>query len=160
MTKRTIQELITYVNTLDESVVITDKNWDGDGPHCVYANPKFTELTGYTLADIAGKNMRILQGPDTDRKVMDELKRSVQAGERFEGQTWNYNKHGKKFLMQWVIGNIGPKYTDYYYAVQRDVTHLKCRQETENSIKDLQNLIKDVDFFLVGETVSDLRSTN
>ena len=151
MTKKTIQELIEFTNTLDESIVITDKNWGDGGPNCVHVNKAFTKLTGYELADVIGKNFRILQGPLSERSVLDRLKKNVMSGKRFVGNTWNYKKDGTPFVMQWIISNIGPKHCDYYYAVQRNITHIKSKEEARLAIKDLKNFIKEIDFFVLGE---------
>jgi diguanylate cyclase (GGDEF)-like protein len=42
-------------------------------------------MTGYMEEELIGQSPRILQGLDTDRKVIDQLSRKIRAGEFFEG---------------------------------------------------------------------------
>ena len=52
------------------SVVITEA---GPGYPIVYANAAFSELTGYGPHEIIGKSPSILQGPNTDKAVLERL---------------------------------------------------------------------------------------
>jgi PAS domain S-box-containing protein len=71
------------------SVVITDASITGDGPHIVYANPSFEKMTGYSVNELIGKSPKILQGPLTDRKVIEEMRICLRTGKYFEGSTIN-----------------------------------------------------------------------
>jgi PAS domain S-box-containing protein len=42
----------------------------------VYVNDAFAEITGYSLDEIVGKSPAILQGPKTDRAVLDSLSKT------------------------------------------------------------------------------------
>ena len=64
-----------------DSVMVTEV---GEGVHetpIVYVNDAFTELTGYERADVLGKSPAFLQGPGTEREVLDRLltKRELEA---------------------------------------------------------------------------------
>ena len=54
-----------------DGVVITDAQLAPPGPRIVYINPAFTRITGWEARDIIGKTPRILQGPKTDRRVIE-----------------------------------------------------------------------------------------
>lgn len=109
---------------LDESVLITESMLDAPGPRIVYVNRAFTGMTGYTAEDVLGKTPRILQGPETDRAVLERLRSQLERGERFEGQTVNYRKGGTPFVIRWYIETLrDPEgVITHFMAVQRDVT--------------------------------------
>ncbi len=118
------QALIEVLNQTKVSVLITDAELEEPGPRIVYVNPGFTKMTGYQKSEVIGKTPRILQGPDTERYVIERLKKSLVNGEKFEGETVNYRKDGTPFLLQW---EISPLLDDngiikHYLTVQRDVT--------------------------------------
>ena len=74
-----------------------------EGYPILYVNPAFTELTGYSFDDVAGKDPGILQGPKTDQKLLGELRKKLESGEKFHGKTVNYCKDGSEFIMEWKI---------------------------------------------------------
>lgn len=107
------------------AVVITSVS-EETGYAVQYANPAFLEMSGYTLEELIGKSLKILQGPDTDQAVLKRLRDCLQKGERFEGQTFNYRKSGERYLVRW---SISPVYDDAgvlvnYISVQADLTEL------------------------------------
>jgi PAS domain S-box-containing protein len=81
-----------------DSILVTDASAKG---RIVYANKAFKKLTGHDPADVVGKDPRILQGPGTDRKVIDRIAAAIKAGGRFEGRAVNYKKDGTPFIMNW-----------------------------------------------------------
>jgi two-component system cell cycle sensor histidine kinase/response regulator CckA len=107
-----------------ESVLITTANLNLPGPEIIFTNPAFTEMTGYSAKEVLGKTPRILQGPLTDKKVLHELRRNLEAGDVFEGETVNYRKDGTPFDLEWQIAplkNDNGELT-HFVAIQRDVT--------------------------------------
>ncbi len=62
------------------AMVITDADFDGD-PYIQHCNPAFCAMTGYTKEELIGRSPRILQGPDTDRQLIDQLRRTIRAGD-------------------------------------------------------------------------------
>jgi PAS domain S-box-containing protein len=90
----------------------------------VYVNDAFAEITGYSSEEILGKSPAILQGPKTDRAVLDRLNQALSEGRLFHGETINYRKDGSEFFMEWKIVPIKNEneVTSHYLALQRDVT--------------------------------------
>jgi PAS domain S-box-containing protein len=116
--------LESAVQQADDAVTITSAELDEPGPKIVYANPAFSKLTGYPLDDVLGRTPRLLQGRNTDRAVLDDLRRTLAAGEVFSGETTNYRKDGSEFLMQWRVAPLRDRagLVTHYVAIQRDVT--------------------------------------
>ena len=53
-----------------DSILVTDASARG---RIIYANKAFKKLTGYDPVTVIGKDPRILQGPGTDRKVIERI---------------------------------------------------------------------------------------
>lgn len=107
-----------------ESILVTEAELELPGPRIVYVNPAFTRITGYAPEDVLGKTPRVLQGPKTDRAVLERLRDSLGRDGTFEGETINYRKDGTEFLIQWYVVPLVDERgrTTHYLAVQRDVT--------------------------------------
>ena len=101
-----------------DSIVVTDASSAGK---IIYANKAFKKLTGHDPADVLGQTPRILQGPGTDKKVIDRLSSALQAGGRFEGKAINYKKDGTPFIMHWRVLPIKDRKTiTAWVAIQRE----------------------------------------
>jgi PAS domain S-box-containing protein len=83
-----------------DSILITDAT---KAAKIVYANNAFKTLTGYSPSEVIGKTPRILQGPGTDRKVIDRLGKALRKGGKFEGRAINYRKDRTPFIMYWRV---------------------------------------------------------
>jgi len=110
-----------------ESITITDAELDLPGPKIIFVNPAFTQMTGYTAEEVIGKTPRILQGPRTDKAVLLRLRKNLERGEAFAGETINYRKDGTEFDLEWQIAplrNPNGKIT-HFVATQHDITERK-----------------------------------
>ncbi len=138
-----------------DSILITKLDLEDPGPEIVYVNDGFCEMTGYSKEEVIGKTPRILQGPKTDRKVLDELKRRLKKGQSFFGHTVNYRKDGSEFVNQWDIhpltdrdGNI-----THWVSYQHDITERKRAEkmlvdtsvEFDNLREESNRTVLDVD---------------
>lgn len=124
------------------SVVITDANSTGDGPRIVYANPSFENMTGYSVVELIGKSPKILQGPLTDRSVIEEMRVCMRTGKYFEGTTINYNKEGYPYNVEWSISPIKDQsgVIQYFVSVQKNITtFIKAQQERNLLAKALND---------------------
>lgn len=125
------------------SIVITDANLELPGPKIVYVNEAFVENSGYTLEDLKDKTPRVLQGEETDRKVLDQLKAKCIKGDFFTGATTNYRKDGTKYYVKWNISPIRDKQNTitHYVSIQRNITKELETITTLQKIIDLQQNI-------------------
>ena len=127
-----------------DAVLITDHQLERPGPRILYVNQAFTRLTGYAPEEIIGKTPRVLQGPLTDRQVLDSLREKLTRGESFVGETINYRRDGSTFLLQWIVDPVvgANGRVSHYVSIQRDVTddrQLESAQRQRNVF--LQNVV-------------------
>ncbi|MGA0114462.1 MAG: PAS domain-containing protein [Burkholderiales bacterium] len=101
-----------------DSVLVTDATSQGN---IIYANKAFKKLTGYDPDSVVGKTPRILQGPGTDKKVIERLASALKSGGRFEGKAINYKKDGTPFIMFWRVLPVKvDRQVRFWVAIQRE----------------------------------------
>lgn len=143
MDKERLQVLESVVKQSYNSIMITTP--DVNKPKVLYVNPAFTRVTGYSLEQIKGKNPKILQGPLTNRKVIERLKTSIANGEYFQGNTTNYRKDRTPYYVEW---NITPIKSDsgeiiYFLSIQHDISNRIIQEkELKLTISMYQTLFK------------------
>ena len=118
-----------------DAIIITDAELDAPGPHILMVNAAFTEITGYAPEEVVGNTPRILQGPKTERAVLDRLREQLTRGEAFFGSTINYRKDGSEFVMEWRISPIRDARgaITHFVATQRDIT---ARKQSEVALRE------------------------
>jgi PAS domain S-box-containing protein len=135
-----LQELSSAVEQSPVSVIIT--NPEG---RIEYVNPKFCEVTGYTVAEALGQNPRILKSgkmpPETYRQLWDALA----AGKEWRGEFLNCKKNGE---MYWESASISPivneaGVTTHYLAVKEDITERKQAEKALHEAKEQLQYILD-----------------
>lgn len=93
----------------------------------VMANPGFEKLTGYSSAEVLGKNCSFLQGKETDPGTVEKLRSALRAGQSFDGEILNYRKDGSAF---WNELSIVPIHDENgrlvrFVGIHQDVTARK-----------------------------------
>ncbi|TVS12822.1 MAG: PAS domain S-box protein [Wenzhouxiangella sp.] len=105
------------------SVMVTRATNDRGASEIVYVNPQFTELTGYDADEVLGKTPGLLQGPKTEKEVLDRLSDDLANDRVFHGKTINYRKDGSEFDIEWKVKRvIDIDGATYYIAVQRQAS--------------------------------------
>ena len=121
---REIELLRAAVEAVGEAIVITGPELDPPGPRIEYVNAGFTRVTGYAPEEVVGRTPRILQGPNTDRAVLDRLRAALEAGQPVRSGAVNYRKDGTEFAIEWLITPVfdGDGRVSHWVSAQRDVT--------------------------------------
>ena len=83
------------VETSPEGTVLVDAQ-NPENP-AIYVNPAFEALTGYSAAELLGRNLRLLQGDDRDQDGRYRLREALRAGESCRVLMRNYRKDGAVF---------------------------------------------------------------
>lgn len=132
--------LQSSVERLNDIVVITDAEPISDaGPRIVYVNQAFERLTGYSRDEVIGRTPRILQGPRTDRRTLDTIRRALERWQPVRAELLNYTKSGEELWLEIDIVPLADEtgwYT-HWVAVERDVTE---RRRLEQQILRAQRM--------------------
>lgn len=117
-------------------ISISDAN-QPDNP-IVYVNPKFEAMTGYSFAEIVGRNCRFLQGNDIDQPAIAEIREALRQEKECAVILRNYRKDGTMFWNQLSISpvrDVTGRLTNYI-GVQIDVSDRKLAEEALQQAKD------------------------
>ncbi|TCP34725.1 sensor histidine kinase [Sphingomonas sp. BK235] len=111
------------------AILITEAAIEPPGPVIRFANAAMTALSGYEKHELLGATPRIVQGPATDRAVLNDLKAALRAGRGFAGETTNYRKDGSTYVVDWTIDPIRDRdgAIEGWVGVLRDVTAARRR---------------------------------
>jgi PAS domain S-box-containing protein len=79
-----------------EALVVTS----ADG-RLEWANPVFTAMCGYTLAELRGRKPgHVLQGPETDLAAVQRIREAVRVHQACEETLVNYHKDGSRYRVK------------------------------------------------------------
>ncbi|MBI5687619.1 MAG: PAS domain S-box protein [Verrucomicrobia bacterium] len=84
-----------------DSIMITDR----DGT-IQWVNTAFSRLTGYSLAEVIGRNPRLLKSGKTDPAVYPQLWQTILAGKVWHGQVINKRKDGQLYTEEMTIAPV------------------------------------------------------
>ncbi|MBD2743444.1 EAL domain-containing protein [Coleofasciculus sp. FACHB-1120] len=126
-TDERLRQLAAAVEFAEDAIAITSTHLMFPGPEIVFVNRAFTRMTGYIPEEVIGKSPRILQGPKTDRRLLDRLRQTLSEGKVFYGEAINYRKDGTEFYNEWHIEPIKNEQDEitHYLAIQRDISQRK-----------------------------------
>jgi PAS domain S-box-containing protein len=134
------------VEATGEAILITSAELDEPGPRIEYANPAFTRMTGYEAHEVVGRSPRLLQGPLTDRTVLDGLRAALEAGEAAQGEAVNYRKDGSAYMVEWLVTPVreADGRITHWVATQRDVTERRAYEDRQAMmVRELHHRVKN-----------------
>ena len=110
------------MNEATVSIVISDVTQPGNP--LIYVNSAFEKLTGYSKAEVIGKNCRLLQGPNTNPEHIQQISEALQVGKGVEIILLNYRKDGSEFYNQLTLSPIQQRdgTVSHFIGIQQDVT--------------------------------------
>lgn len=119
-----------------EGVTISDCTLPGNP--IIYANEGFERITGYSVADVVGRNCRFLQGEDTDPEAIEEIRRGLRENRELTVEILNYRKDGTPFWNRLSIDpvrNADGRVTNFI-GIQVDITERRLAEEALQRTKD------------------------
>ena len=134
--KKVEQELLIRdraFESINQGILITDPN-KPDNP-IIFANKAFETLTGYTEAEVLGKNWRLFQGEDTDTETIRAIELAINKEQDFTCEILNYKKDGTPFWNELTLTPIKDSEGKLlnYIGMQTDIT------ERKSAIKQLED---------------------
>ncbi|GGL94563.1 hypothetical protein GCM10010840_35780 [Deinococcus aerolatus] len=77
-----------------------------DDQPIVYVNPAFERLSGYSAAELLGRNCRILQGHDHDQPGVREIRQAIEQQQQVTITLRNYRKDGTLFYNELTLNPV------------------------------------------------------
>jgi len=132
-----LRKLSQAVEQSSSSVVITDLAGDIE-----YANPKFTEVTGYALEEVLGQNPRVLKSDSRPQEFYADLWATISSGREWHGEFQNRKRNGDLY---WESASISPIRNasgeiTHYVAIKDDITE---RRRIEQEVAEQKQLLEN-----------------
>ncbi len=133
-----LEQIVLNAN---DGIILAKADDIDDGPYIVYVNDAFCDITGYSKEEAIGNTPRMLQGENTSRETLDEIRRCLEAGVPFRGELVNYGKAGDEYWLDIAIVPIRDSAGDitHFAAIERDIT---ARKEADAKLADVMKKLK------------------
>ena len=109
-------------NATQESIIVTDPKG-----MIVAVNPAFSTITGFSDAEVVGKNMRALQSGRQGKAFYREMWEHVSRSGYWQGEIWNRRKNGELYPALLTISSITDKLGQrtHYIGSSADLTRIR-----------------------------------
>nr|MBL8410320.1 EAL domain-containing protein [Dechloromonas sp.] len=125
-TEDRLRMLAMVFSNSNEAIIVTDAN-----NRIIATNPAFTELTGYSEAEVLGRNPRLLSAGSTEPEVFRSMWSSLHQHGAWQGELWDRRKSGEaypKWLSISVVRDNAGRIT-HHIGSFIDISELKATQE-------------------------------
>ncbi len=128
-----------------QGVLITDSKKQ----KIIYANPAFEKITGYSFAEVEGKNCRFLQGGESEQPELEKIRLAIKEQHEGVAELRNFRKDGKMFWNELHIAPVpdsNGKVT-HFVGIVIDISERKAMEEqllyqaTHDALTNLPNRI-------------------
>lgn len=111
--------LATAVEQSPATIIITDTD-----ARIQYVNAKFTDLTAWTLNDVAGQTPAFLQSGETEESVYRDIREGLGKGEAWHGVFRNRKKDGSSYWAETtILPLVAPDGSiQNYIGISEDIT--------------------------------------
>lgn len=120
---------IKLINKTNDIVIITrpDPIDAPYGPEIIWVNEAFLNITKYKPHEVLGKTPRILQGEETCKDTLLNIKNAIKNQKDINVDLLNYDKHGSPYWINFSIIYIHDDEGKLRYlgAIERDITNIK-----------------------------------
>jgi PAS domain S-box-containing protein len=125
------------VETTRMPMIVTDPH-QPDNP-IIFANNAFLRMTGYSRDELIGHNCRFLQGQETDKETVREVRQAIAERREFASEILNYRKDGSTFWNALFVSPVFSPEGDlvYFFGSQLDVSR---RRDAEEGLHQAQKM--------------------
>ncbi|MFN9709940.1 MAG: PAS domain-containing protein, partial [Bacteroidota bacterium] len=128
-----LKELSMVAKSTSSYVIIADQD-----KRIKWANDSLLEATGYSLAEIVGKNPKMFQFEKTNPDTIDYIRNKLANDQEVKTEILNRGKNGNEY---WLELNIVPIKNDQgvvtgYIAVETDITEIKNSEENIRKLNE------------------------
>lgn len=125
-TEEKLKLLASVFTSTHEGIVITDMR-----NNIIDVNESFSQITGYSRAEVLGKNPNILQSGRNDKEFYEKLWNALQMDGFWEGELWNRKKNGKEYAEKTTVSAVydSEHVAQNYVAIFTDITLQKQQQK-------------------------------
>ena len=118
---KSTRELLAFrsaIQNSDNIVMITDANRKIE-----YVNASFEKSTGYTQAEVLGKNPNLLQSGKHEKTFYEDLNKTLKQGKKWQGELVNARKDGTIFYEKAsIVPIVIEDQIVQYIAIKLDIT--------------------------------------
>ena len=120
--------LQSYKNTIDENLIVTKTDLDGN---ITFANENFYKISGFTKDEVLGKNHNIVRHPDNKESIYEKVWKTILSKKPWHGRIKNRKKDGSSYWIDTTIAPILNKDNEIveFIGIRHDITKLLMQQE-------------------------------
>ncbi|BAU54333.1 PAS domain S-box protein [Mucilaginibacter gotjawali] len=141
--ERQLKLLESVVTNTTDSVIITEAEpVDLNGPRILYVNEAFTKMTGFTAAEVIGRQTSLLHGAKTNKQQLMRMEQTLKFREICEFTVINYKKNGEKF---WINFSVIPVYDEtgkltHRVEIGRDISEKKNAELQDGLLAEIRHI--------------------
>lgn len=117
-----LRQAATVFECTREGVIITDLD-----TRILTVNRAYTEITGYTEAEVKGRKPNLLRSGRQDPSFYQTMWASIQTSGHWQGELWNRRKSGEIYPQLLSISSVYDAFgqPSHYVGVMTDISRLK-----------------------------------
>ena len=120
-----------------DPIMITDADFK-TGPHIIFVNDAYCNISGYSRDELLGQKPKILQREDIDKGFLDRLLQQISRGIPFQGEFKNYDKYDREYWIDLGVTPILDEKGDvtHFASIMREITMRKKDEITLQQEKE------------------------